>query len=153
MIPFQNDAVAAVFAAYPPGVREKLLTLRALIFKTAAKTPGVGPLQETLKWGEPAYLTPQTKSGSTVRIAWKRSRPKQYGMYFICTTNLVDSFRTAFPNAFTYDGNRAILFEENDSVPSDSLALCVAAALPYKLKPSSGPTTWEDCCSNAPCGP
>jgi len=48
---FANPAVAAVFAAYPARVRAKLLALRRLILETAAKTPGVGALEETLKWG------------------------------------------------------------------------------------------------------
>lgn len=133
MIPFQAESVASVFNAYPPGMRKKLLELRALIFETAATTPEVGPIQETLKWGEPAYVTSQTKSGSTIRIDWKKSNPTEYCMYFICTTNLVDTFRTLFPNDFNFDGNRAIVFGEHDTMPTDALALCVSAALTYKL--------------------
>ena len=53
----QNRAVARVFEAYPPAIQPKLFVLRELIFATAAATEGVGELEETLKWGEPAYLT------------------------------------------------------------------------------------------------
>lgn len=60
MKPFQNVAVAQAYGAYPPNLRPKLLALRELIFKVAASTPGVGKLEEVLKWGEPAYLTSQT---------------------------------------------------------------------------------------------
>ncbi|MEP6790955.1 MAG: DUF1801 domain-containing protein, partial [Ramlibacter sp.] len=69
MKPFADSAVAKTFESYPPDMRRKLLALREIILRTAAATEGVGPLQETLKWGEPAYLTSQSKSGSTVRIA------------------------------------------------------------------------------------
>ncbi|MDB5799854.1 MAG: hypothetical protein JWL63_793 [Rhodocyclales bacterium] len=131
MKPFGNAAVARTFESYPPGVREKLLALRKLIFETAASTPGVGTLEETLKWGEPAYLTSETKSGSTVRVGWKHSNPSQYCMYFHCQTNLVETFRTLFPNDFTFEGNRAIVFRESDVVPTDSLSFCIAAALTY----------------------
>jgi hypothetical protein len=79
MRPFENAAVARVFAAYPPEVRWKLGALRELIFATAAATEGVGTLEETLRWGEPAYVTSQTKSGSTIRIDWKPSDPGQSG--------------------------------------------------------------------------
>ena len=48
--------IAAALDAFPPAARERLADLRALIFDTAAATPGVGALTETLKWGEPAYL-------------------------------------------------------------------------------------------------
>jgi hypothetical protein len=60
--------VAAVFARYPQRVQTRLHWMRALILDVAAKTPGVGPLQETLRWGEPAYVTAQTTSGSTPRM-------------------------------------------------------------------------------------
>jgi hypothetical protein len=129
--PFQNAVVAQVFEAYPSNVRKKLLALRELIFKTAASTQGVGELEETLKWGEPAYITSKSKSGSTVRIDWKKSKPSQYAMYFHCQTNLVETFRTLFPNEFKFESNRAIIFTESEVVPTDSLAFCVAAALTY----------------------
>ncbi len=82
MTVFKNSEVEKTFKSYPVTVRKKLIALRELIYKTAANTPGVGPLEEALKWGEPAYLTSKSKSGSTIRIAWKNSRPSEYAMYF-----------------------------------------------------------------------
>jgi hypothetical protein len=125
-----NIAVAAVFASYPPAIRRKLLALRSLIFKTAASTPGVGALEETLKWGEPAYVT-QNKGGSTIRLGWKESSPSQYAMYFNCQTNLVETFRTLFPKEFKFAGNRAIIFDDEHRPPADALAYCIGAALTY----------------------
>ena len=112
MTPFENTAVERAFAAYPPAMRRKLLALRELIFSTAAATEGVGPLHETLNWGEPAYVTAQTRSGSTVRLGWKRSTPSQYAMYFHCQTRLVETFQTLFPSELRFEGNRAIVFGE-----------------------------------------
>jgi hypothetical protein len=66
-----------------------------------------------------------------VRIDWKKSSPTQYAIYFHCQTNLVETFRTLFPTEFRFEGNRAIVFDEADVVPTDSLAYCVAAALTY----------------------
>jgi hypothetical protein len=129
--PFPSAAVAQAFETFAPPMRKKLLRLRALIFETAAATPGVGELEETLKWGEPAYLTPQSRSGSTLRIGWKKSQPSQYAMYFNCQTTLVDRFRTLFPHDFIFEGNRAIVFQAADAVPTDTLAHCIAAALTY----------------------
>jgi hypothetical protein len=129
----KNGDVAAVFESYPPKIRRKLLGLRRLVLETAKSTKGVGEVEETLKWGEPAYLSPETKSGSTIRIAWKRSSPTQYAMYFHCQTNLVATFRELFPDSFRFEGNRAIVFHENDAVPTEQLSLCIAAALTYHL--------------------
>ena len=130
---FENTAVAQAFDAYPPKIRRKLLALRELIFRTAASTEGVGELEEALKWGEPAYVIAQSRSGSTVRIGWKKSTPSQYAMYFHCQTNLVETFRSLFPREFTFEGHRAIVFHESDTVPVDAIAFCVAAALTYHL--------------------
>jgi Domain of unknown function (DU1801) len=128
---FHNKAVEAVFESYPAPIRLKLLALRQLILDTAAQTHGVGRLEETLKWGEPAYLTSKSKSGSTVRIAYKPNKPSQYAMYFNCQTSLVDTFRTMFPNDFQFEGNRALIFQQVAKLPKKELAWCIAAALMY----------------------
>jgi Domain of unknown function (DU1801) len=141
---FESQAVAAAFNGYPPSVRARLLSLRELIFEVAAETPGVGAIEETLKWGEPAYLTTETKSGSTIRIAWKKAQPDHYSMYFICTTNLVTTFRSLFPSDFEYEGNRAINFTAEEEIPEDSVRFCIAAALTYRLsaiKAKTGPSS------------
>lgn len=131
MRPFSNSTVARIFDAYPPLIRSKLLALRALVFATAASTAGVGEIEETLKWGEPAYLTKQSRSGSTIRIDAKKSTATQYAIFFNCKTDLVETFRTLFPDEFQFDGNRAIVFNVNDDVPMDALKSCIAAALTY----------------------
>ena len=130
-------AVAATFASYPAPLRRRVLALRKLILDVAAKTPGVGPLDESLKWGEPAFVTAQSKSGSTIRIAWKKSQPQHYAMYFNCQTTLVDSFKTMFPTAFKFEGNRALVFAHHDDVPVAALRICVAMALTYHVSQTS----------------
>lgn len=40
---------------------------------TAASFEEIGEIEETLKWVEPSYLTPKSKRGSTIRVAWKES--------------------------------------------------------------------------------
>jgi hypothetical protein len=136
--PFQDPAVATKFDGYPPAARRKLLALRELVFRTAAATPGVGAIEETLKWGEPAYVTP-SKAGSTVRIDWKAKDPGHYAMYFNCQTGLVETFRSLFPQDFKFEGNRALLFAIDDRVPTDALSWCVAASLTYHLKRLANP--------------
>jgi hypothetical protein len=126
-------AVDAVFDAYPAPLRPKLLALRRLIFKTAKATSGVGALQETLKWGQPSYLTPQTKSGSTIRIDRVKSAANQYAIYFHCQTDLVETFRALYPTELTYGGNRCIVFDVADKLPEAALRHCVALALTYHL--------------------
>ena len=128
-----DPAVDAVFDSYPTPLKTKLLALRRLIFETARTTAGVGALQETLKWGQPSYLTTETKSGSTVRIDQVKSAPDCYAIYFHCQTDLVATFRELYPTEFTYGGNRSILFNAKDSIPEPALRHCIALALTYHL--------------------
>src|ERR1019366_699741 len=128
-----DPAVAAVFNAYPRPLKARSLALRRLIFDTAQATKGVGVLQETLKWGQLSYLTPQTKSGSTIRIDRVKSTANRYAVYFHCQTDLVETFRELYPRELSYDGNRSILLNAEDDVPEPALRHCVALALTYHL--------------------
>jgi len=119
-----------VFRNYPVPIRKKMLFLRKLVIDTASETEGIGSLEETLKWGEPAYLT---KTGSTIRMDWKKSSPEQYALYFHCKTRLIDTFREIYGDCLRFDGNRAIVFNENDEIPVDELKHCISLSLTYHL--------------------
>ena len=95
-----NTTIRAKFNSYPAGVRAKLMILRQLIFDTAQSLDGVGGLEETLKWGQPSYLT-QSKNGSTIRIDCLKN-DDGYAMYFHCQTNLVETFRELYPTQMNY---------------------------------------------------
>lgn len=131
---FQNPAVKAIFDQYPLPIREKLVSIRNLIFETASEIPGVGPLEETLKWGEPSYIPSQTKSGSMIRIHHYPSKPFDFGIYFICSTTLVKTFRELYPKTFKYNGNRCLEFMIDDTIPVDALKHCFKLALTYYLE-------------------
>lgn len=122
--------VAAAFAMFPEDARSTLLEVRALMLDLAERTPGVGRLTETLKWGQPAYLTADTGSGSTVRLGLVRGEPAHAAVFFICHTHLVDRFRDLMPDAFRYEGDRAILLPAGAPVP-EALGLCLGMALTY----------------------
>jgi len=130
-VPPPPAPVAAAFESFPAPVRDQLLALRRLIFETAGETDGVGPLEEALKWGEPAYLTAATRSGSTIRLGWSRRAPDHCKLLFHCQTTLVESFRAQFGDDLAYEGNRAILLAPSVPLPRDTLATCIAAALTY----------------------
>jgi len=124
----ENHEVADVFSSYPKHMRQKVMFLRQLVLDTASESEGIGKLEETLKWGEPSYLT---KSGSTIRVGWKKSKPDQYAMYFHCKTKLVDTFKELYRDKLKFEGNRAIVFEMGDSIPIEELKHCVALSLTY----------------------
>jgi hypothetical protein len=130
---FSEPAVDAVFRAYPAPIKARLLALRRLIFDTAKTTKGVGRLEETLKWGQPSYLTAETKSGSTIRIDQVKSTANQYAVYFHCQTDLVETFRELYPEEFKFGGNRSIILNAADKISEPALRHCLALALTYHL--------------------
>ncbi|WP_312115437.1 DUF1801 domain-containing protein [Brevibacillus reuszeri] len=127
----ENAKVAAVFEQYPLHIQEKLFFLRKLILDTAAEADGVESVEETLKWGEPSYVT---KKGSTIRIGWKNAAPKRYALYFNCNTKLVETFREIYHDSFKFEGNRAIVFDEADVLVVDELKQCILATLTYHTR-------------------
>jgi hypothetical protein len=138
ILPPISPQVRAVFDGFPAPVRRRLLEIRSLIFETAGKLDGVGPLTETLKWGEPAYLTNATGSGTTIRLGWLKSAEKECAVLLNCRTTLVETFRTRFPDAFSYEKNRAILLSASGSLPSAPLAICLSMALTYHRRQERG---------------
>lgn len=128
-----NLDIAAIFDAYPKAIKSKLMFLRQLIFTVAAQTDGVGELEETVKWGQPSYLTTQSKSGSLIRLGQVKGQEGKYAIYFHCQTTLVDTFKEMYPGVFQFEGNRSIVFSVDVAVPVKELNHCIAIALTYHL--------------------
>lgn len=123
-----DPKVDEIFANYPEHVHDKMSFLRTLVRETAKEIKGIDKLEETLKWGEPSFVT---KHGSTLRMDWKEKNPNQYALYFQCTSRLVDTFRSVFGNRFQYEGKRAIVFQLDGQLPILELKECVKATLTY----------------------
>ena len=124
--------VGRAFDAYPAPIRRRLLDVRKLIFAVAEADGAVGPLTETLKWGEPAYLTGETGSGSTIRLG-RLKDSEHAAILFNCKTTLVDTFRERFPDAFEYRQTRALLVPVAGKLPRQELSICLSLALTYHL--------------------
>ncbi len=131
--PALPPALRAVIGPWPKPAQRAFRDLRRMLFETAQNTAGVGPITETLKWSEPAYLTESSRSGSTVRLAWQSREPASIGAYFNCQTTLVDDFRTRYPE-LRLVGNRALLLPLDAPLPEDALVDCFGAALTYHLR-------------------
>ena len=128
MHPFNNQEVANVFSGYPENVREKMMFLRQLVLDTANESKDILPIKETLKWGEPSYLS---KIGSTIRMDWKSALPDQYALYFHCKKSLVNTFKELYSEKIRFEGNRAILFGLDSTIPIDEVKHCIFLSLTY----------------------
>ena len=123
--------VEAAIDALPAAQATRLHELRALILTTAAKADGVGPLTETLKWGEPAFLTQHSKSGSTLRIAPVKGMPDCVALFVNCQTSLADTFRKRHGTALHIQGDRAVLTPLDQPLDHAVLADVIALTLTY----------------------
>lgn len=100
-IPIQ---VAEVFASCPEVARDKLLALRQRILDVAR---------------------------NTIRIGWSEKTPEHYALYVHCQTKVIDQCRGLFPTQLTYQGNRAIIFDLEQTLPEEELDVCIRLALTY----------------------
>lgn len=128
--PVPNDVSDAI-SHYPEPVRARLLEIRTMIYRLADDIEDIGPLTETLKWGDPAYLTEVSRSGTTIRLGTTKQRPNDSAVLFNCKTRLVDMFRTPFSADFMFEGNRALVIPANKVLPREPLLFCLHTALNY----------------------
>ncbi|WP_171101436.1 DUF1801 domain-containing protein [Ruegeria sp. HKCCD7255] len=128
MTPFDDPKVANAFKALPEDTRAGAMALRALVFETAASLPAAQPLQEALRWGQPAYLAPK---GSTIRLGSHKSA--SFALFVHCQSRLMGDFTTAFPGDDRIDGNRAVLFDDPAQIDPTRHGWLIARALTYHL--------------------
>ncbi|MEH6455218.1 MAG: DUF1801 domain-containing protein [Cocleimonas sp.] len=121
-------SVKQKFETYPDDVSFLLHNIRDLILRVA-KDEGILDLTETLKWGQPSYIS---NIGSVVRFDWSANLPDQYCIFFNCNTTLVETFKEVFGDTFMYEGNRAIVLKKEQTVPLKELEHCISLSLRYK---------------------
>jgi hypothetical protein len=129
-----DAGMRAVFDRYPPALGQKLLALRAAIFDVA-REENVGPIEETLKWGQPAYLT-ASGSGTTIRIDGDETNGGALALYVNCKSSLVGEWRERFPD-MAFGGTRSLRLDADLGDPR--LRMCIADALTYHRRKKARP--------------
>lgn len=122
-------ALTGVVAAMPAPPRARLTDLRAMILE-AAQSASVGPVEETLKWGQPAFVPPR-RVGTTIRLGWTADAPDHCALLVHCQTDLVDRWRLIYGAAFDFDGRRAVLLPVQGAMDWDALRQMAQMALTY----------------------
>ena len=123
-----DPAFTEKLATYPATIAAQMRELRELVHTVAGTLPSVSTLHETLKWGEPAFVT---KHGSTLRMDWKPKRPDRYALYFSCSSELVPTFRVVYGEELRLEGNRALLLDPDRPLPLAPVRECIRMALEY----------------------
>ncbi|MEH6494330.1 MAG: DUF1801 domain-containing protein [Pseudomonas marincola] len=128
--PIQSLEVAGTYKAFPPVVRSKLLDIRNLIYTIATSNEAIGNIEECLKWNQVSYLTKSPKSGTTIRLGYK-PQTSQYAIYVPCTTTLIEDTKEMAPQGFSYEKNRALLFNVDAELPIPLMSEFLFRALTY----------------------
>ena len=118
-----------IIQAHPEPIRSKLTELRNLIVAVAQRSTTVTKLAESVKWGQPSYLS---NCGSAVRIAWSDKSPRTVQMYVNCQTSLGETYRELYGNVLELRGVREIVLQLQKPLPTEILSHCIELALHYK---------------------
>lgn len=129
MIPAIPDEVQRVFDACTVQNRTGLLRLRSLIFACASDHPQIGSVVESLRWGQPAYLTPATGAACSLRIGAQRD--DGFGLFVHCKTDLIATFLAGPGAGQRSAGKRAILFRDVADIQAAPIGMLIAGALTY----------------------
>lgn len=131
MTKISDPDLRAAYDAFPQSQRAMALGLRDLILAVATETPEAGKVVEALKWGQPSFLTPETKSGTTLRIGMTKAG--EVGLFAHCATTVISDYAATFPDADRIDGNRGVLFASQAEIVPDRLRLLIRHGLTYHL--------------------
>jgi len=135
MKPFKDKNIKSIFNAYPTDVKNRLLSIRELIFDIALENDTIGVIDETLKWQQPSYLTSKPKTGTTIRL--DHIELNEYAVYVHCQTSLIADFKEVYPD-LKYDSNRAIVLDCSKKFPSKAIKHFIYLALSYHTRKEQG---------------
>lgn len=109
MIPIPA-AILDQITRWPASAQLQLQSMRT-VFHNVAEAAEVGPLDESLKWGQPAWRPRSPRTGSTLRLNWSAADPARITAYVDCKTDLAAQMQLRFPDLSGNDGRRALHFD------------------------------------------
>jgi len=134
---FTKKDIDNIFNNFSKNICKKMLFIRELIFQIAEEHDIIGEIEETLKWGNPSYLTNRPRSGTTIRLSDIPVLENKYAISVHCQTSLVYEFKEVFPS-LEYDGNRSIILDVNKTFPTEAIKHFIYLALTYHYRKKHG---------------
>ena len=92
------------------------------MFHDVAEKAGAGPLDETLKWGQPSWRPMKPRTGSTLRIDWSPKYPSRLSLYVDCKTDLAARMQILYPDLPENDGQRHLAVALDAPLPEQAIA-------------------------------
>ena len=122
---------------WPDPAQAHFVALRGLVHEVAAAA-NIGQLDESLKWGQPAWRPVRPRVGSTLRVDWSASAPERLMAFVDCKTNLASEMETRFPGQFSNDGRRALGFDLGAPLDRDAVWTLAHLTLTYHRAKRAG---------------
>ncbi|QFT59564.1 hypothetical protein FIU94_12085 [Sulfitobacter sp. THAF37] len=107
--------------SWPLPARDALWACRAVFHATAEQT-GIGPLEESLKWGQPAWRPRAPRTGSTLRMGWTPDDPDRISLFVDCKTDLAARMAEIYPDIGANDNRRQIRLDLTRPLPDQAIA-------------------------------
>ena len=114
----------------PAAAQAHFVALRGIVHDVAASAD-VGPLDESLKWGQPAWRPKRARTGTTLRVDWVPATADRLGVFVDCKTDLAAQMDHRFPGRFHNDGRRALGFDLDHPLDADAAWQLAHLALTY----------------------
>ncbi|MEQ6203704.1 DUF1801 domain-containing protein [Sulfitobacter sp. HNIBRBA2951] len=128
-----TDPFDQTLSAWPPQACAVFNKIRALILETA-QTAGVGTLEESLKWHQPAWRPQKPRTGSTLRLNWDAGAPNTIALFVDCKTTIAAEMFAAYPYDFMYESNRGLRLHLGAPLPEQAIAYLAERTFTYHRK-------------------
>ncbi|MEL7131767.1 MAG: hypothetical protein AAGK77_05070 [Pseudomonadota bacterium] len=117
-------------AAWSETAQTHFLSVRGIVHDVTAHAD-IGPLDESLKWGQPAWRPKRTRIGSTLRVDWSPSAPDRLLAFVDCKTDLAVQMDARYPGQFHNDGRRTLGFAMGEAFDEDAIWTLAHLTLTY----------------------
>lgn len=108
-------------SSWPDPAQKAAWACRTL-FHEIAKKNDLGPLDESLKWGQPAWRPRRPRTGSTLRMTWSATSTDTLAFFVDCKTDLAARMRDVYPDLTRNDGRRQLGVDLTAPLPEQAIA-------------------------------
>lgn len=112
--------------------QQAMWTCRTLFHDIAADND-LGVLDETLKWGQPAWRPKRPRTGSTLRMMWNAQTPDRLALFVDCKTDLAARMQTLYPDLPDNDGQRQLGIDLTAPLPVQAIGHLAQMTFRYHL--------------------
>lgn len=124
--------VRTCVGGWTTAAQQQFHAIRAIALEVA-QHPLIGPLDECLKWRQPAWRPRTPRTGSTLRVNWTHGLADALMVYVDCKTDLAGQMSTRFPDQFHNDGRRSLRFDLAAPLPGDAIRQLAYLTFTYHL--------------------